>query len=220
MAFSVEVEEWVGGIWHRFITRRASPEFPEARVELADMQRSLAVLFRALGGASGVELAAASARELLLRRSLLQQVAGTCQQAPVAWCDPGNLRLPASLAVFPDVALNRELYRWLALLAAHAGPMRHWGRDNQRWTAELLERYPALRKRYQRLVEALLPLRPARNESRTRDEAVRSAGSSANSRPAATDTPAVNASTVRLMPISSSRGMLAGAMATRARRPT
>lgn len=23
MAFSVEVEEWVGGIWHRFITRRA-----------------------------------------------------------------------------------------------------------------------------------------------------------------------------------------------------
>src|SRR5690554_168157 len=160
MAFSVEVEEWVGGIWHRFITRRASPEFPEARVELADMQRSLAVLFRALGGASGVELAAASARELLLRRSLLQQVAGTCQQAPVAWCDPGNLRLPASLAVYPDTDLNRELYRWLALLAAHAGPMRHWGRDNQRWTVELLEQYPAMRRRYQRLVEALLPLRP------------------------------------------------------------
>ena len=75
MAFSVEVEEWVGGIWHRFITRRASPEFPEARVELTDMQRSLAMLFRALGGASGVELAAASARELLLRRNLLQQIA-------------------------------------------------------------------------------------------------------------------------------------------------
>src|SRR5690606_23366116 len=160
MAFSVEVEEWVGGIWHRFITRRSSPEFPEARVELADMQRSLAVLFRALGGASGVELAAASARELLLRRSLLQQVAGTCQQAPVAWCDPGNLRLPPSLAVDPDPALSRALSRWLALLAAPAAPMRHWGRDSQRWTFELLDRYPAMRKRYRRLVEARLPLRP------------------------------------------------------------
>jgi nitric oxide reductase NorD protein len=160
MAFSVEVEEWVGGVWHRFITRRASPDFPEACVELSDMQRPLAVLFRALGGASGVGVEAASARELMLRRSLMQQVAGTCKQLPVAWCDANNLRLPSSLAVYPDAALNKELYRWLALLAAQSGPMRHWARDNQRWTQDLLQHYPALRARYQRLVEAHLSLRP------------------------------------------------------------
>ncbi|MEX6503675.1 nitric oxide reductase activation protein NorD [Pseudomonas zhanjiangensis] len=160
MAFSVELEEWVGSVWHRFITRRASPDFPEARVELSSMQRPLAVLFRAMGGASAVAVEAASARELVLRRSLLQQVAGTCQQLPLAWCDASHLRLPPSLAVYPEVALNRELYRWLALLAAEAGEMRHWARDNQRWTRQLLQRYPALRPRYQRLVEALLPLRP------------------------------------------------------------
>lgn len=160
MAFTVELEEWVGSVWHRFITRRASPDFPEARVELSSMQRPLALLFRAMGGASGVGVEAASARDLVLRRNLLQQVAGTCKQLPVAWCDASNLRLPPSLAVYPEVALNQDLYRWLALLAAHAGEMRHWARDNQRWTLELLQRYPALRPRYQRLVEAHLQLRP------------------------------------------------------------
>ena len=160
MGFTVEVEEWVGSIWHRFITRRASTDFPEARVELSEQQRALALLFRAVGGASGVGVEAASARDLLLRRSLLQQVAGTCRQLPVAWCDANSLRLPAALAVYPETQLNQELYRWLALLAAQSGEMRHWARDNQRWTVQLLQRFPALRPRYQRLVEAHLTLRP------------------------------------------------------------
>lgn len=160
MAFTVELEEWVGSVWHRFITRRASPDFPEARVELINQQRPLALLFRAMGGASGIGVEAASDRDLLLRRNMLQQIAGTCKQVPLAWCDENNLRLPSSLAVYPDAPLNQELYRWLALLAAQAGPMRHWGRDNQRWTQMLLQRYPALRSRYERLVDAHLQLRP------------------------------------------------------------
>ncbi|QHF28411.1 nitric oxide reductase activation protein NorD [Pseudomonas sp. R32] len=160
MAFTVELEEWVGSLWHRFITRRASVDFPEAGVELAPRQRRLALLFRAMGGAGGIGVEAASERDLLLRRSLLQQIAGTCKQAPLAWCDAHNVRLPAHLAVFPDAALNEELYRWLALLAAQSGPMRHWGRDNQRWTRELLQRFPGLASRYQRLVDAHLQLRP------------------------------------------------------------
>ncbi len=160
MAFTIEVEEWVGSVWHRFITRRANPDFPEARVELESMQRPLSLLFRAMGGASGVGVEAASARDMLVRRNLLQQVAGTCKQLPVAWCDASNLRLPQSLAVYPEVSLNQDLYRWLALLAAQAGPMRHWARDNQRWTQAILEHFPAMRPRYQRLVEAHLQLRP------------------------------------------------------------
>ncbi|QOU07784.1 nitric oxide reductase activation protein NorD [Pseudomonas fluorescens] len=160
MAFTLELEEWVGSAWHRFITRRASADFPAARVELVDRQRSLAMLFRALGGASGIALEAASERDLLLRRNLLMRIAGTCKQAPLASCDGNRLRLPSSLAVYPTVALNLELYRWLALLAAHAGPMTHWARDNQRWTWLVLQRYPAMLASYQRLVEAHLVLRP------------------------------------------------------------
>ncbi|WP_191486958.1 nitric oxide reductase activation protein NorD [Pseudomonas sp. FEN] len=159
MAFTLELEEWVGSVWHRFITRRASVDFPEARVELAQRQRGLALLFRAMGGV-GRGLETVCERDLLLRRSLLQQIAGTCRQVPLACCDADNLRLPASLAVFPEAGLNEELYRWLALLAAQSGPMRHWGRDNQRWTQVLLQRYPALVPRYRRLVAAHLQLRP------------------------------------------------------------
>ncbi|WP_339480855.1 MULTISPECIES: nitric oxide reductase activation protein NorD [unclassified Pseudomonas] len=160
MAFTLELEEWVGSVWHRFITRRASADFPEARVELVPRQRSLQVLFRATGGAPHLGVEAVSDRDLLLRRNLLQQIAGTCKQVPLACCDGDNLRLPASLAAFPDVGLNEELYRWLALLAAQSGPMKHWGRDNQRWTLAVLKRYPALRPRYRRLVDAHLSLRP------------------------------------------------------------
>lgn len=160
MGFTIEVEEWVGSIWHRFITRRAGTDYPGVRVELSEQQRALALLFRAIGGTSGVGIEAASGRDLLLRRSLLQQVAGTCRQLPVAWCDANSLRLPPDLAVYPDAELNRELYRWLTLLAAQAGEMRHWARDNQRWTLQLLQRFPALRPRYQRLVDAHLALRP------------------------------------------------------------
>lgn len=160
MTLHLEVEEGFGRAWHRFITRRASPEFDEAAVPLDAMRRNLLLLFRGTGGEAGVGVEAASPRELLVRRSLLQQVAGTCQQLPVAWFDADSLRLPAQLAVYPDAELNRELYRWLALLAAHSQPMRHWARDNQAWTLAVLERYPLLRPRYQRLVEAQLSLRP------------------------------------------------------------
>lgn len=160
MAFTLELEEWIGSAWHRFITRRASSDFPAARVELAPRQRALGLLYRAMGGAAGNSVEAASERELLLRRNLLQQIAGTCRHAPLACYDGQHLHLPASLAVFADRHLNEELYRWLALLAARAEPMRHWGRDNQRWTRALLADYPGLAGRYRRLVEAHLQLRP------------------------------------------------------------
>ncbi|PLR63552.1 nitric oxide reductase activation protein NorD [Pseudomonas sp. QC2] len=160
MAFTLELEEWVGSAWHRFITRRARVDFPEAQVQLADRQRSLALLFRALGGAGGIALEAAGERDVLLRRNLLMRIAGTCRHAPLASCDGSRLRLPASLAVFPEAALNQELYRWLALLAAQSGPMTHWARDNQRWTWLLLQRYPVLLPSYRRLVHAHIALRP------------------------------------------------------------
>ena len=42
--------EGFGRAWHRFITRRASPEFEEAAVALEEVRRSLLLLFRGTGG--------------------------------------------------------------------------------------------------------------------------------------------------------------------------
>ena len=164
MSFAIEVEEWAGSVWHKFITRKADPEFPEARVELESLQNGLALLFRAMGGGHAVSLEAAQARTLQVKRSFLQKVAGTARQLNVAWRDEHSVRLPASVAIYPDERLNHELYRWLTILAAHAEPMRHWGRDNQRWVAELMDIYPALQMRYAELAVAHLALRPDPDE--------------------------------------------------------
>ena len=57
--------------------------------------------------------------------------------------------------------LGRCLGLVLTLLAASAGPLRHWAQDNQRWARQLLDAYPALRPRYARLVAAHLRQRPS-----------------------------------------------------------
>ena len=160
MAFTIEVEEWVGSVWHRFITRRASPDFPEARVELESMQRPLSLLFRAMGGASGVGVEAASARDMLVRRNLLQQVAGTCKQLPVAWCDASNLRLPQSLAVYPDVSLNGTcIAGWRCSPRRRADAPLGAGQPALD-PGHPRKQFPAMRARYRRPVEAHLQLRP------------------------------------------------------------
>ena len=48
------MEEWVGGIWDRWITKTARRDHPEAAVRLADMEKTLGVVFRALGGDAGL----------------------------------------------------------------------------------------------------------------------------------------------------------------------
>ena len=155
------MEEWVGGIWHRFITRKASTDFFDARVEFTQVSKSIGVVFRALGGDPLKRVEAASPREYFERRSFLQKVSGHNQQQSLAWQDEESLRLPQALAVLPTPILNRDLYIWLAVLAAnHQGKFRHWAIDNQALVVDVLERYPALRPRYQRLAEAFVNTRP------------------------------------------------------------
>ena len=53
------MEEWVRRQWHRFITSVAEQRAPHAAVHLADMQRTIGLLFRAGGGDSGTRIAQA-----------------------------------------------------------------------------------------------------------------------------------------------------------------
>ncbi|WDE14092.1 nitric oxide reductase activation protein NorD [Thalassomonas haliotis] len=159
------MEEWVGEIWHKFITRKASSEYQEARVKFADIRQSVALVFRALGGEGVKRVEAATGRDYLVRRSFLEKISGANQQISLAWQDDESLRLPESLAVFPDASLNRDLYIWLAVLAAqHNGRFKHWGLDNQQLVLDVLAKYPGLTFRYQRLAKAFVGLRgdPAR----------------------------------------------------------
>ncbi|MCI2284421.1 VWA domain-containing protein [Colwellia sp. MSW7] len=154
------MEEWVGGLWHKYITRKANPEFEEARVAFDEVSKSVGMVFRALGGDSVKRVEAASGREYLSRKSFLQKISGDTQLVSLAWQDEESLRLPESLAIFNDKSLNYDLYIWLAVLASnHNGRFSHWATDNQTLVVNILEKFPALRNRYTRLAQAFVASR-------------------------------------------------------------
>lgn len=162
------MEEWIGGIWDRWITQTARRDHPQAAVQLKDIEKTLGVLFRALGGDPGLRVAAAADRRHGARRRFLERVAGIHERAAHAALDMETLRLPPSIAVFPQPAQNRDLYLWLAALAASAGPAlmqagdgTPWIVRNQEATLLALRRHPGLAARYRRLVDALLAERIA-----------------------------------------------------------
>lgn len=167
------MEEWVGYKWHEYITRQALGEFPEHAVYLKDEARSLGIVFRAFGGDPALSLVTAEPRHFHLRRKLLHKVAGTHRKFELAWRDDQNLRLPERVARFPSKRLNRDLYIWLAALAAApALDNNDWFTNNQTLVQDVLARWPGLESVYQRLVTQALRWRPE-PESLSRQEAIR-----------------------------------------------
>ncbi len=155
------MEEQVGQLWHRVITRIARSDYPAAAVTLDSVRRPVSVLFRALGGDGGLRIQSATGTDSAVRRGLLARIAGLGDKVELAWRDDQALRLPETLAVFPEAERNRELYLWLAALAAQDAALDlPWLAYNQALAQTALERFPGLRSRYQRLVTAQLALRP------------------------------------------------------------
>ncbi len=64
-----QMEEHVGQIWHRIITRAAATGYPQATVELKEVSKTVGVLFRALGGDGGLRIE-------LRRRRMVRDVIG------------------------------------------------------------------------------------------------------------------------------------------------
>jgi len=154
------MEEFVGELWHKLITRQAQTEFGAARVTLDALRPQLATYYRALGGDPGRVLEGADQRRFAPQRRLSQRLAGSHRRFAVCWQDERSLRLPPSLACFPERALNEALYFWLTALAAELPRIGHWFSDNQRATQRLLARRPGLAAGYRRLADACLCQRP------------------------------------------------------------
>ena len=155
------MEEHVGALWHRLITRLASSRHPEAAVPLAEVAKTVGIVFRALGGDGGLQVEGADRTATNARRSWLQRIAGSGRDVELAWRDERSLRLPAVLDWFPERALNRDLYLWLAALAVEdPGGQSGWFDHNQSLARRALEHFPGLASRYARLVAAHLAQRP------------------------------------------------------------
>lgn len=157
----MDPEEHVGKLWDRLIRRAVRTGHPEAGVSLEEVRSRVGLFFRALGGDPGLRVESAHASVHRARRSWRQRLAGSDHRVELAWADDYALRLPARVDLFPAAGLNRELYLWLAALAAHAdGSQEDWRWRGPDLAAATLERWPGLAPRYRRLVDAYLPLRP------------------------------------------------------------
>ena len=173
------MEEWIGERWHRWITRAADRSFPAQAVTLAEVKAAAAMLFHAVGGGHGVRVVPAGESRAGGPRGWLEKIAGSGRRAATAKLDADTLALPPVIAVFDDKALNRDLYLWLAALAAAHEEQGDWIAGNRAATARVLQRCPGLRARWQRLRDAHLAQRPgqalgaeAAVRAALRDEAV------------------------------------------------
>lgn len=148
------MEEWVGKLWHNLITHRASREYPQARVYLEEVRKTLGILLRALGHDASLQIRQSTAVANTAPRSLLQRIAGTGLKTRAAWRETDGLCLPDSIALFPERELNRELYWWLTI--AGSRPDFSPTRIFQTWSH--------LQPRYQRLLNAWQALHPEATE--------------------------------------------------------
>ncbi|MFT6451435.1 MAG: nitric oxide reductase NorD protein [Halocynthiibacter sp.] len=115
----MEPEETVGDLWHDLAKGiGADVTYPQAAVSFEALRPSLAVLFRALGGDSGVELSQAVPTPVRHRTVMHRKLGAARDLECVASFDGERLRLPPVMEAFPDARLNKSAYFWLVALAA------------------------------------------------------------------------------------------------------
>lgn len=173
------MEEHVGQWWHRFVTRLADTSYPQAKVTLEEMEKRIGMMFRAAGGDHSVRVAAAALSRNSGTRAWLQRVAGVNQRVALPVLDPQALSLPSEIAVFEEIEFNKDLYLWLSAMAAVYEDTGDWIADNRAASARVLQHFPGLRAKHERLVRAHLAQRPAIKNLKAQDAVFESAVQSA-----------------------------------------
>lgn len=170
----LELEETVGRAWHRLVGATESyPVHADQAVALAEMQTRIAVMFRALGGESAVQIAGSKARKSGHRLGWRQRIGlgDECLDQPGR--DGATIFLPENIALFSDRALNAALYRWLAAWFAtvdvsaitEPDPLRRdllTLRRARATVTAVITRFPGLAPPYAQLAQAMLAARPRR----------------------------------------------------------
>lgn len=163
------MEEQVGALWHRLVTRLADRQYHDQAVLLSEVKGKLSIFFRALGGDGGLQIQASEQEQSNFKRNIMQRIAGHGQWSDRAWRDREALKLPARIACFNDHDLNQQLYYWLAGLAANEAEIvnphfNSWIARSQLNVLLTLDAYPGLIRRYSDLVKTHLTQRPDANK--------------------------------------------------------
>lgn len=169
----MEPEETVGNLWHTMASEiGATVSYPLNGVALASVRHSLALLFRSLGGAAGVEISEGAATVVQHRQPVRRKLGADQDREWVARFDGERLSLPPFIAAFPEPALNRAAYFWITALAALADTT-DFGekcdglahdcaqlRANARATDAAYVACPGLRQAYARMAALCINARP------------------------------------------------------------
>jgi len=181
----LELEETVGRAWHRLVGSTASyPVHPEHAVALTEVHSQIAVMFRALGGQTGVQIAGAKARKSTHRLGWRQRIGLGDETLKHPGRDGATVFLPESIALFRDRALNAQLYRWLAAWFAiqplavidDADPLRRdllTLRGAREISPLVVAQFPGLAGTYAQLASAVAQARPQRPLPRVEEEVER-----------------------------------------------
>ena len=159
----MDIPPWPGMLWHRLLIGLAGRlRHPRAAVHLRTCRRALSLHHHGLGGDPGREVVADAGTT----RAPADRVHGG--RDLLSWLDRDQVHLPARINRYPTPALNRELYYWLAAFFAldreldgESGLPAGLGHlfRGVATSARVLERFPALSPRYQRLCAAELAQR-------------------------------------------------------------
>ena len=156
------MEEWVGKVWHQWVTRSVNHEYPQAQVNLDEMRKTLGIVLRALSGDAGLQIRQSTDVASNAPRNLMQRIAGTGLKTQAAWRDTESLNLPDSIALFPQRELNRELYLWLTVLGSEEGRMQYAPTEDP--SCRGVWHTPSSKSRHQRLLTAWQTLHPEATE--------------------------------------------------------
>lgn len=116
-----EPEETVGNVWHDLACRLNSDGIDaDVAVSLDSVRTSLAMHFRALGGAANVDIGEAPVLRAAHKRSLRRRITLGAESAARPSYDSERLRLPAVISCFGSPELNKAAYLWLGTTAALA----------------------------------------------------------------------------------------------------
>ncbi|WP_440983196.1 nitric oxide reductase activation protein NorD [Shinella sumterensis] len=170
----LELEETVGRAWHRLVGNTGSwPRHPDQAVLLEDIRPVLAVCFRGFGGEGAVQIAPARGRTSTHRLRLRQRMGLGEEKLVQPGRDHATVMLPGAIDLFPERALNRDLYVWLAAAMALMPLEPVAESDLLLRDLAILERaeltvkavlaaFPGLARRYRRLSSAILEARQHR----------------------------------------------------------
>ena len=156
---------------------------PEHAVTLAEVQGQIAVMFRALGGETGVQFAGARARKSGHRLGWRQRIGLGDESSIIRAATAQRSSCRTASPCFPIATLNALLYRWLAAWFATA-PVAGSTRPTRcgaifcpaacpRDRRNVLAQFPGLVRPYARLAAATAMARPRRPLPRIEQEVER-----------------------------------------------